>query len=367
MVSGVETPVLSFALPLQAETHWSDMLAVLIATDPVPLGVVLGLEFGQAVLSVSREAFADSANRPDIVLTANGARIAVIEVKVLSGLGPRQLERYYEAVPDANAYVLVYPERLAVSLHDAKPWREVTWETLLRAYEDSGHSWVAATARAWRHHLDSALPKVETGTRWNDLRHGEDFVIAMRARMSWLYGQIHAPAGVEHDLVGSSAGVSWVARLYAETPVPGYWIMSEVEENLPVRDYPRYFTADGPQPLGPSAKVCLCQEGVKTSAGFDWDYLHRLWPMMERARTDWVRHAARPRAAHDRNGYQRIVAAGAPPFLGIGFGDAQAKINQACMFGARIQFPADMTLAEISSEVAALAELTQQLAQVAPS
>jgi hypothetical protein len=61
------------------------------------------------------------------------------------------------------------------------------------------------------------------------------------------------------------------------------------------------------------------------------------------------------------------VAAGAPAFLGIGFGDAQAKINQACMFGARIQFPADSTLAEISGEVATLAELRFKLAQVAPS
>jgi hypothetical protein len=205
---------------------------------------------------------------------------------------------------------------------------------------------------------------VGPGTRWNDLRRKEDFVIAMRARMSWLYSQINAPAGVEHDLVASSAGVSWVARLYAKTPVPGYSIMTEIEEYLPVRDWPKYFTADGHQPLGPSAKVCLYQEGVETSAGFDWDYLHRLWPVMEQARTDWVRRAPRPRAAHDREGYKRIVAAGAPAFLGIGFGDAQTKINQFCMFGARIQFPADSTLSEISSEIAALAELTLKLAQV---
>jgi acyl-CoA reductase-like NAD-dependent aldehyde dehydrogenase len=41
--------------------------------------------------------------------------------------------------------------------------------------------------------------------------------------MSWLFSQLRAPAGVERDLVGSSAGVSWVARMYAETPVSGYW------------------------------------------------------------------------------------------------------------------------------------------------
>lgn len=367
MFISMEPPVLGFALPLRSEAHWSDLLAVLIATDPVPLGAVLGLPPAPAGLSVRREAFVDSANRPDIVLTADGIRVAVIEVKVLAGLGPRQLERYHKAEPDASVYALICPERLAIRLRDAKPWTEVTWETLLRAYEDSDHSWVAATARAWRLHLDRALPKVGPGTRWNELRQGEDFVIAMRTRMSWLHSQIHAPSGVEHDLVGSSAGVSWVARLYAETPICGYWIMTEVEENLPVRDYPRYFTSDGPQPRGPSAKVCLYQEGVETSAGFDWGHLHRLWPVMEQARTDWVRRTARPRAAHDRAGYERIVAAGAPPFLGIGFGDAQTKINRACMFGARIQFPADITLAEINGEVAALAELTFELARIIPS
>jgi PD-(D/E)XK nuclease superfamily len=110
MLSGVETPVLSFALSLQSETHWSDMLAVLIATDPVPLGVVLERRYGPAAaLSVSREEFIDSANRPDIVLTADGARTAVIEVKVLAGLGPGQLERYHKAVPGADVYALVPP------------------------------------------------------------------------------------------------------------------------------------------------------------------------------------------------------------------------------------------------------------------
>jgi hypothetical protein len=53
----VELPVPGFALPLQSERHWSDMLAVLIATDPVPLGAVLGRRYAPAGLSVRREAF----------------------------------------------------------------------------------------------------------------------------------------------------------------------------------------------------------------------------------------------------------------------------------------------------------------------
>jgi hypothetical protein len=251
-------PVLSFALPLQSETHWSDMLAVLVATDPIPLGSLIGRCYDPATLVVTREASVTEADRPDIVLTAAGTRVAVVEVKVLAGLGRRQLERYLEAVPGADVYALVYPERLAIPLHDAGSWRELTWEAVLRAYEGSDNPWVSATARAWRHHLDSALPKVGPETRWNDPRDGEDFVIAMRARMSWLYSQMRAPAKVERDLVGSSAGKSWVARLYAETPVPGYWIMSEVEERLAVRDYPKYVSAEGKQPLGARRRRCVC-------------------------------------------------------------------------------------------------------------
>jgi hypothetical protein len=360
----MELPALGFALPLRSEAHWSDLLAVLIATDPFPFAKVLGLRQDLAGVQVRREAAVDRGSRPDIVLAAGGSCIAVVEVKVLAGLGARQLERYREAEPGAEAYALVYPEHLPVLPRDAGRWQGVTWERVLESYEGSGHPWAAATARAWRCHLDAALPKVGPQTRWDDLSQGEDFVIAMRARMAWLARQAEVPAGVEHDLVSSAAGVSWVARLYAETPVPGYWVMTEVEENLPVRDYPPFAGADGRGPRGPSAKVCLYQYGVTTSAGFDWEYLLRLWPFMEQARSDWVRHAARPKAAHDREGHERIVAAGAPRFLGIGFGDAQTRINKACMFGARIQFPPGITLTQLSSEFAKLGELTFQLSQV---
>ncbi len=85
---------------------------------------------------------------------------------------------------------------------------------------------------------------------------------------------------------------------------------------------------------------------------------------MEQARSDWVPNAAQPKAAHDREGHARIITAGAPPFLGIGFGDAQAKRDGFCMFGARVQFPADISLAELSTEVARLRKLTLDLALI---
>jgi hypothetical protein len=287
---------------------------------------------------------------------------AVVEVKVLSGLGRRQLDRYRDAHPDAGAYLLVFSKRLPLHLHAGSGWTGRTWDDLLTAFGCSLNAWVAQTAAAWRAHLDAALPDVGPNTRWNDLRPGEDFVIALRARMSWVYGQLHPPTPIDHDLVESAAGVSWVPRMNLPARQPDYLIRVEAEENLPVRDFPRYASATGPAPRGPSVKVCLVQTAVMTSVGFDWDYLRSLWEIMGPARDDWVTAPARPKASHDRAGWQKMVAAGAPNYLGIGFGEAQARRANECMFGARFQLPPDVTLQRVADELRETADLMLKLA-----
>jgi hypothetical protein len=143
-------------------------------------------------------------------------------------------------------------------------WRGLTWEDVLTAYASSNHQWVADTARAWLNHLDEAVPSVGPGTIWNDLRSGEDFVIALRARMSWLFSRLQS-SGVSCDLESSTNGKSWIVVLRAATPVPGYEIMVEVEEYLEPRYYPKYVAPEEPEACGPTAKVCLAQVGVTTS------------------------------------------------------------------------------------------------------
>ncbi len=236
----MKSPVLAFALPMGNEARWSDLLAVLIATDPVPFAETLGLRHDPSALAVHREVALDAVNRPDMVLTAGEDRVAVIEVKVLADLGSGQLAGYEAAEPGADVYALLYPGRLVIDLAGARPWRGLTWESVLTAYASSGHPWVAGTARAWLGHLEAALPEVGPDTTWNDLRPGEDFVTGLRTRMSWLFSQLQS-SGVACDLVSSTAGqgVSWIVRLRAATPAPGYAIMVEVEENLSVRDYPK--------------------------------------------------------------------------------------------------------------------------------
>jgi hypothetical protein len=348
-------------LPLSNENRWTDLFAVLIEADPVSASAAFDLGGDQAQrIGVRRESRGIGRDRLDLLITAGGHPRAVIEVKVLAGLGREQLLKYRKAFPDVERHILIFPERLPIRLAQGAGWEAVTWERVLDAFRRSPRSWVAETATAWVNHLDKAIPHVDAQTRWNDLRDGEDLVVAMRARMSWVYGALDPPSPIEHDLVESSAGGSWVARMNLPTRVAGYWIRVEAEENL--RGHPKRASASGRALRGPSIKVCLVQTNVSTSASFDWTYLLSLWPLMAAARSDWVTAQPRPRSAHDRQGWLEMVAQGGPRYLGIGFGEAQARRRRECMFGARVQLQADIRLDALADALEDTANLMVELA-----
>lgn len=322
------TPPIRHLVPLGAENRWSDLIATLIEIDPAPVAGLLGLGDSPSQVTVQREA-AVRKDRIDLVITANGETRCVAEAKVLSGLGLNQLRRYRNAFPDAPHHVLISPERLPIDTPKSSGWRSVYWEDLLRALAGSRVPQVAEIASAWLSYADQQMPRLSADTRWNDLRDGEGFVIAMRARMAWVYRQLRPPPSVEHDLVSSSAGQSWVARLYTRSPKENYWFFAEAEERLSVRDYPKF--ANDPKwgsVQGPSIKICLMQTNVRTSADFDWAYLHSLWPTMQAAR------------------------------------NSEARRSGQCMFGARFQLPADATLATIAEELNATTQLLLDLATI---
>jgi hypothetical protein len=357
------SPPIRHLVPLGAENRWSDLIATMIETDPSPVAGLFGLGDSPCQVAVQREAPAGGHGRIDLVFIVGTEKRCVAEAKVLSGLGLTQLRRYREAHPDASHHVVISLERLPVHVPASSGWHSVYWEDLLRAMIGSGNPWVAETASEWLSYVDRVVPPLSADTRWNDLRPGEDFVLAMRARMAWVYNELRPPLAVEHDLVGSTAGQSWVARLRTRANGPGYWVYAEAEERLGVRNYPKF--AGDPnwgRVIGPSVKVCLLQTDVDTSTAFDWTYLRSLWPAMHAARRDWVTASARPKASHDRTAWKRMVAAGAPPYLGVGFGDSQAKKRGECMFGARFQLPADVTLAAVAAELSATAKLILELA-----
>ncbi|MFZ1490053.1 MAG: hypothetical protein WAS51_08935 [Ilumatobacteraceae bacterium] len=353
------------ALPLQSENRWSDMLAVLIATDPAPMLAALALEVDPTLVSVRREVKASITDRHDIVLEVDGHAAAVIEVKVLSGLGGRQLARYEESAPTVDIFAIVFPQSLVVDTADRPRWRTVTWEALLTGYAQSASLWVADTARAWLNHIEAQLPAVGAATVWNQLRDGEGFVNAMRARVSWVYSNLTVGPPLRKLLVSSSAGASSVVGLRVDAPVDGYVLQAEMEERMGVRSIPKYASSDRP-PIGPSAWVGLLQRGVSTSADFDWSYLAQLWrEAMSVARSDWVTNPARPRGV-DRDLHAAMVALGGPRYLGVGFGDAQTKITGECMFGARIQLPGTITLSSVAHELEELGALLLKMRDVDP-
>jgi hypothetical protein len=353
---------LSHLLPLNKEDRWSDLLASFVQRDPSTAARILGLSLDDAV-RVRREVTAKPRDRVDLVIDGDSGPHAVVEVKLLSGLGERQLQRYSSSFPGAEHYLVIAPRLLFVDIRTAPGWRVLAWEDVLAGFSSSLDLWVAETAAEWGRHLIDSLPTVEADTVWNVIPEGEDFELALRARMAWVFSRTNSPEGVEQDLVPSSAGASWVARMHAPARRDGYWIVVEVEENLPVQEFPRR-SERGRPPLGPSVKVMLNQRDVDTSANFDWTYLGALWPAMSAARTDWVTNSARRKVPHERAGWAALVASGVPPYVGIGFGEAQTQKSRDCMFGARFQLRPDVTLGEVVDELQATLSLLLELLRV---
>jgi hypothetical protein len=205
-----------------------------------------------AKVKVHRQAAVDASHHTDIVVDADGRCLAVIEVKVLAGLGPLQLDGYASAVPEAGAYLVVFPQSLTIDLAGAPRWQGVSWETLLDKSTDpatpSGSP--PAPPRGWSTWIASC-PRWTPTPVWNDLVEGEDFVVALRTRMSWVHGQLAPPPSARHDLVSSAADTSRVARMYTDAQAPGYRVVAEAEENLPVWEFPKFAGPGQRQPRRP--------------------------------------------------------------------------------------------------------------------
>lgn len=140
---------LRLLVPLENENRWTDLLAVLISTDLAAAAGVLGLgDINGREVSEAREVGTGLGGRVDLQVLVDGRLRTVLEAKVLSGLGPSQLVGYDRAYPNADNYLLAYPERLVIDPGTESRWRGVTWETLLSASSRSGDPWVAQTSAA---------------------------------------------------------------------------------------------------------------------------------------------------------------------------------------------------------------------------
>jgi hypothetical protein len=354
------------------ENRWSDLLATLISTDPDQIARLLQIECDSVRREVVVPGFAGRrSDRLDLLLQSAGRSTAAIEVKLLSDLGPRQLERYRAAFPAVETYRVLHLATLPVNLRGVASWESLTWESVLSAYAASEHPWVSATARAWRTQLASLVPVVDENTVWNDVPDEPGAMeLQLRARVTWLSRQMDFWCTLEHDMVPSSGGGNWVARMWALASAPGHRVTAELQEGMsayewrpdPKRPYRARFR-------GPVVLLGLRQDEVTTSADFDWKLLHRLYaehvlddhgaPQDDRL---WQTTPPKPTDPIDRANWQSIVAAGAPKWLGKGWGMKVAKSGQACLFGGRFELMPNSTLGEIDAELQRLQPLIKRMA-----
>jgi len=366
---------LSFIVPAASENRWSDLLAVLLTSDPAPLATLLGVEFDTVRREVSVPGVTGRrADRLDLLLLRAEMPVAVIEVKLLSDLGPQQLTRYVAAFPDVGRYYVLHLDGLPVNLRSADPWRPLTWEAVLDAYAASHNTWVSTTAHAWRTQLASLVPLVDATTVWNDVPDdGAGMELALRARVAWLSRQLDAWCEVDHDIDPSSGGGNWAVRIWAATSTPHHHVIAEIQEGMTAYEW----KPDPGRPYrerlrGPVALLGVLQDSVTTSAGFDWSLLHRLFTAHIVDETgaphpgfNWQTTSAPPGDPTDKANWQAIVDAGAPRWLGKGWGMKVAQGTHSCLFGARLTIEPDCTLGQVEAEIARLEPLLARMAKEA--
>lgn len=344
---------LHFLLPLSNENAWSDLLATLMSADQATTRRALGLaESGPLTIrrEVSKSRGVRESDRPDVVVEVDGRVVAVIEVKVLSGLGPEQLERYlaYVDEPDRSAcrFLAVSPRGLRIDTLHAPAWRNTSWEELVEPFIGSDVPWASATAAAWLTYLRRQVPMVDGVTVWNDIA-GPSLLVGIRARVVYLHDHIHLPAGSTRTTLEIGSGGLWATTIDAPIPGRGYAVRWEVTESLPTQEAVRL--TDASELRGPEVRFRLVQQGVTTSRDYDWDHLAHLWHA-HLSQEDWIPwrpSAPRKRLQWEKDGIARLAELGAPRFLGTGFGDGQARLSGEVELGAVFDLPPTSKLTEI--------------------
>jgi hypothetical protein len=364
---------LSFIVPAASENRWSDLLAVLLTSDPAPLATLLGFEFDTVRREVSVPGMTGRRmDRLDLLLLRAALPVAVIEVKLLSDLGPQQLTRYVAAFPDVGTYYVLHLDGLPVNLRSAHLWRSLTWEAVLDAYAASHNAWVSTTARAWRAQLASLVPIIDASTVWNDVPDDSPGMeLALRARVAWLSRRMDTWCTLNHDLDRSSGGGNWAVHMWAPLSTPQHFVTAEVQEGMTAYEWRPDPSRPYRQRLkGPVVLLGVRQDSVTTSAGFDWSLLHRLFT--EHILDDtgsphpgftWQMTPARPGDPTDKVNWQTIVDAGAPRWLGKGWGMKVAQGTHSCIFGARLTIAPDSTLGQVEAEIARLEPLVARMAK----
>ncbi len=364
-----DLPDLRFLLSINSENAWSDLLATLMDADQATTRRCLGI-VSEAPLSIRREVAKSRArklsDRPDLVIEAAGRTVAIVEVKLLAGLGDEQLERYYDYVAepqrDACRFIAVSLQRIRLNTEHAAEWDNRTWEDLLEAFVASPVSWVATTAAAWLRHITTQVPTVDGSTAWNDI-DGTDLYLALRLRSAYVYDNVLVPAGSSKSIQEIGSGGLFVAIVDAPILGSSYTVRWEATESLPTQDVGKL--VDGSGLRGVDFRFFLVQQRVTSSKEYDWDHLARLWHDYLAAE-DWIPwrpHPPRKTLQWEKGGVARLKELDAPAFLGNGYGEGQAKLSGEVEFGARFVLPPTTTLAEATEVLSRVAVIGSCMAR----
>ncbi|MER5519912.1 PD-(D/E)XK nuclease family protein [Streptomyces sp. NPDC002763] len=362
-------PDLRFLLSINSENAWSDLLATLMNADQAITRSVLGIEAVgplQIRREVSKSRGRKVSDRPDLVVEANGQVVAVVEVKLLAGLGIEQLERYYKYVAEEDRddcqFVAVSLQRIRLDTTHAQDWQNLTWEELIAPFTSSPVPWAATTATAWTSHIESQVPEVDGDTVWNQI-DGIDLYLALRLRAAYMYDNVTLPGGSSKSIQEIGSGGLYVAIVDAPIPGSGYTVRWEATESLPTQDVGKL--AGGSGLRGVDFRFFLVQQQVTSSKAYDWDYLALLWREYL-AQEDWIPwrpHPPRKTVQWEKDGVARLKELGAPAFLGNGYGEGQAKLSGEVEFGAHFVLPPSTTLKEAAEVLSRVAVIGSRMAQ----
>jgi len=352
--------------PIDSETKWSSLLATFIALDASPLTRLFDASLSttdKVHCEFRSRVTKDFKQRADVYMEQDEGDV-IIECKVLSAIDPEQLAMYEKAFPNAKHRLVVAPAGIRPPQERRAGWLYATWDELFELFGMSSNSWVRETSEMWVRSLFSQLPKVESSTPWNGISSEEPFILAMRARVVWIAHSLTPSSSVTTRFGQSSKGVSWTTGFQTSAGREGYRLILDVEEQLPVQQFP--YKAEDPKSLivGPAIRIFLLQEDVSSSRDFEWDHLAELWPTLKAAGYSWF-GSPRPRADHDKRGLDRIRHKyEIPKFVGVGYGNAQTRLTNSCMFGVKCALDPSLTLEEIAEEVNGMKKLMRKLSLV---
>ncbi|MGW0564569.1 PD-(D/E)XK nuclease family protein [Streptomyces sp. NPDC003016] len=362
-------PDLRFLLSINSENAWSDLLATLMNADQAITRSVLGINAVgplQVRREVSKSRGRKASDRPDLVVETNGQVVAVVEVKLLAGLGIEQLERYYRYVAEEDRddcrFVAVSLQRVRLDTTHAQDWQNLTWEELIAPFASSPVPWAATTATAWTSHIESQVPEVDGHTVWNQI-DGIDLYLALRLRAAHMYDNVALPGGSSKSIREIDSGGLYVAIVDAPIPGSSYTVRWEATESLPTQDVGKLVDSSGLR--GVDFRFFLVQQRVTSSKAYDWDHLALLWQeyLAQEEWIPWKPHPPRKTLQWEKDGVARLKALGAPAFLGAGYGEKQAKLSGEVEFGARFVLPPSTTLKEAAEVLSRVAVIGSRMAQ----